>query len=223
MAENIVVIVGHPDDEVLGCGGTIVKHVESGDHVSVIVLADGESARDDNEHMKDTRNDELYSAAKVLGMKDVFSLGYPDQRMDTISFLDIVQSVEKILNKIQPDIVYTHHGGDLNMDHRITHQAVMTACRPLPHSVLKGVYTFETVSSTEWASSVESQFRPSKICDITAQLDRKIEALKCYKRELREFPHPRSVEGIVILAKNRGAQFGLEAAEAFVVERSFWR
>ncbi|MDH5189726.1 MAG: PIG-L family deacetylase [Gammaproteobacteria bacterium] len=223
MTDNVVVIAAHPDDEVLGCGGTIIKHVESGDSVSVIILADGEASRGKKEQKRDARHEELKMAAKILGVSNVSYMNYPDQKMDIIPFLDIVQSIEKALEKLSPTIIYTHHGGDLNLDHKITYRAVMTACRPLPDSKIKGIYSFEVVSSTEWGLSTESQFRPTKACDITVQLDKKIEALKCYKRELREFPHPRSIEGVIGLAKTRGMQFGLDAAEVFIVERTFWR
>jgi len=218
-----MVVVAHPDDEVLGCGATIARHTDQGDDVAMLVLADGETSRNPERWNKELRNEGLYAAARILGIKEIYVENYPDQKIDTIAILDIIKSVERKINKWRPSVIYTHHGGDLNLDHRITYQAVMTACRPQPNSIVDSIYTFEVLSSTEWASSTEIQFKPVKICDVSKYLDIKLAALDCYKKEIREFPHPRSHEAVMHLAKIRGSQFGLDAAEVFSIEREFWR
>ncbi|MDB4303584.1 PIG-L family deacetylase [Desulfosarcina sp.] len=223
MSKKVMVIVAHPDDEVLGCGATIARHSDQGDDLALLVMADGETSRNTVDWNKETRDEGLYAAAKILGIKEVYVENYPDQKMDTIAILDIVRSIENKINKWRPSVIYTHHGGDLNLDHRITHQAVMTACRPQPDSLIDAIYTFEVLSSTEWASSVDTQFRPTRACDISKYLDIKLVALECYHKELREFPHPRSYEAVMHLAKIRGAQYGVEAAEVFFIERELWR
>ena len=223
MTKKILVIVAHPDDEVLGCGATIARHSDQGDEVALLVMADGETSRKAEDWKKETRHEGLYSAANILGIKEVYVASFPDQKMDTIAILDIIKRVEGKINEWKPSIIYTHHGGDLNLDHRITHQAVMTACRQQPDSIIDAIYAFEVLSSTEWASSVETQFRPVRACDISKYLDIKLAALECYQEEMREFPHPRSFEAVRHLAKIRGSQYGVEAAEVFSIERDLWR
>lgn len=147
-------------------------------------------------------------------------LGLPDNRLDSLPILDVVQGIEEIVREIRPGIVYTHHGGDLNIDHRIAHQAVVTACRPLPDAATQALYAFEVPSSTEWSTAaIGAPFVPTRHVDIAAQLGRKLEALSCYADELRPYPHPRSPEAIRALAQWRGATAGLDSAEAFVVLR----
>ena len=154
----------------------------------------------------------------ALGLTSTSLLGFPDNRLDGIDLLDIVYSIEAAISDLQPSTVYTHHSGDLNIDHRCVHQAVLTACRPLPGTVTRNIYAFETVSSTEWAIT-PNIFRPTHFVDISATLSQKIAALSCYKDEMREYPHPRSIKAIQHLAYLRGSQCGLESAEAFEVIR----
>ena len=144
----------------------------------------------------------------------------PDNRLDTLPLLDVVRCVETAIEELAPSVLYTHHGGDLNVDHRVAHQAVLTACRPLPGTGVRAVYCFETVSSTEWASPGDGPgFRPTRFVDIAQTLERKRQALACYEAELRAFPHARSLEGVEALARPRGAGVGVEAAAAFEVIR----
>ena len=144
--------------------------------------------------------------------------------MDTVALLDIAQIVEGLIEQTKPDVIYTHHGGDLNIDHTLTHRAVMTACRAMPGSKIKAIYGFEVLSSTEWASpDQDAPFRPAHHVDITDFMDAKMKALKCYDAEMRPFPHSRSYEAVEALATLRGAQAGLKRAESFTILRSFWR
>lgn len=219
--KKIMVIVAHPDDEVLGIGGTILKHVAKKDEVSALILGDGELSRGSatpTDVIK--REKQAKEISKKLGFKNLFLEKLPDNQFDSISLLSITKIVEKYIDKIKPDIIYMHHGGDLNIDHRITFQAVLTACRPQPGFFVKRILTFETPSSTEWSTEgIGKIFVPNFYNDISDFIDKKIEVLKIYKDEMKTFPHPRSYEGATILAKFRGMTVGYKYAEAFEIIR----
>ena len=219
MTERILVVAAHPDDEALGCGGTMARHAATGDDVHVLFLADGEGARRDaggvDERMRVAR-----AAADALGARAPEFLSLPDNRLDSLDLLDIVRRVEEAVDRIGPAVVYTHHRGDLNVDHRIACQVVLTACRPLPGRGVREIYGFEVPSSTEWAApSAADAFLPHRWVDVTAQMAAKRRALECYAAEMRPFPHPRSFEAVEALARWRGASAGLKAAEAFMTFR----
>lgn len=222
---NILVVAAHPDDEIIGVGGTIARHIKNGDNVYVLILGDGKSSRKpyyeelDKETLSKS-HDETEKASEVLGIKEVYRHDLPDNRFDSIPLLDIVKIIESYVEKIQPEIVYTHFGGDINIDHYVTFNAVMTATRPLPGTSVKWVFAFETLSSTEWNYS--TKFRPNYFVDITDFLDIKLEAMNQYQSELRKFPHPRSLEAIKHNALAWGARAGFEAAEPFMLVRGIW-
>jgi N-acetylglucosamine malate deacetylase 1 len=223
---RVAVIVAHADDEVLGCGGAIRKHTQSGDFVTVIILADGESSRDINsgDVAIDRRERAARIAGEILGVKNITFHRFPDNRLDSIARLDIVKVVERNITEVAPDIIYTHHAGDLNIDHRRVHEAVITACRPQPGHSVETLLFFETPSSTEWQPPGSGQpFLPNWFVDISDFLESKIAALRVYKNELRAWPHARSIEGIEHLARWRGATVGCSAAEAFILGRSIRR
>ena len=219
MSKQILVVVAHPDDEVLGCAGTIARHVSDGDKVYVVFMSDGVTSRTGVESNEvEVRKQAAKDASNILGIvQPPRFLGFPDNRMDTVALLDIVQTLEQVINEIEPEVVYTHHSGDLNIDHKITHQAVMTACRPQPGFCVREIYSFEVLSSTEW--STNNPFIPNYFVDISDILELKISAIKAYNSELRLFPHARSIESIEALVKYRGASVGVHAAEAFRLER----
>jgi LmbE family N-acetylglucosaminyl deacetylase len=223
---SVLVVAAHPDDEILGVGGTLARHAAEGERVEILIVAEGATARDaarapaaraaELEALKKSARE----AAKILGAAPPRFAGLPDNRLDGVEMLDLIKPIEAVIAEVRPRIVYTHHGGDVNVDHRLVHQAVMTACRPLPDAPVRAVYAFETVSSTEWAGpGFGAVFRPTRFVDIGATLDQKLAALGCYAGELRAFPHPRSREAIAALARWRGASSGLAAAEAFEVLR----
>jgi len=222
----VLVVAAHPDDEVLGCGGTVAGHAAAGRKVHVLILAEGATARDARRGAG-RRQAELAAlrraaraAARVLGAAPPEFCGLPDNRLDSLPLIDVVKRVERVVERLRPAIVYTHHGGDLNVDHRIAHAAVLTACRPVPGASVARIYAFETVSSSEWAATAQQQgFQPTHFVDIAAHLAAKARALDCYAGEMRAFPHPRSPEAVAALASWRGASVGLAAAEAFVVVR----
>jgi N-acetylglucosamine malate deacetylase 1 len=221
---KVLVVAAHPDDEVLGCGGTIAKLSKQGVDVHVIFLADGVYSR---KREKDSIQNELIrrrlaaeQACSTLGVNTVLFGEFPDNKLDTIALLDVVRVVEENIIKIKPDTVFTHHGGDLNIDHRLTHDAVLTACRPQSDNTVKILLFFEVPSSTEWQSpSSPPFFTPNWFIDISHELKMKTEALKIYNEELRKWPHPRSTEGVESLARWRGATICVEAAEAFMLGR----
>lgn len=225
---RVLVVAAHPDDEALGCGGTAARHAAEGAEVNFLIVAEGVTSRDMTRDavMRTEELDALRAAATkataILGAAQppVFA-GLPDQRLDTVPFLDVVKHIERMLDATQPDLVYTHHGGDLNADHRIVHQAVLTAARPLPGSVAAAVCGWETLSSTEWASpGTGPTFSPQRFVELSAeQMQLKLEALHCYDTEMRPFPHARSYEAVEALARLRGAQSGRALAEAFTVVR----
>ena len=219
---TVLVCAAHPDDEVLGCGGTMARHVEDGDAVHVIFVADGIGSRHspNAEHELVERRQAAENAARIIGTERPHHLDYPDQRLDTIPLLDITRSIEALLATIRPDLIYTHHGDDLNADHRLVSEAIMTAVRPMPGQPVAAVYGFETLTSTEWVfHSRATAFRPNRFIGIETTLKRKLDALRAYHAEMRAFPHPRSYETVELLAKLRGSTVGLAAAEAFTVLR----
>jgi LmbE family N-acetylglucosaminyl deacetylase len=223
----VLVIAAHPDDEVLGCGGTIAKHASMGDEVNVAILAEGITSRDRHRD-RDKHLDELSELAKaaqeanrILGVSSLTLRDLPDNRMDSLDRLDVTKVVEELIAQFQPDIVYTHHIGDVNIDHRCIHEAVVTACRPIPNKhLVRQLLFFEVASSTEWQPPGSgASFHPNWFVDISATLSRKLQALEAYRCEMRDWPHARSVRALEHLARWRGANIGAEAAEAFILGR----
>jgi LmbE family N-acetylglucosaminyl deacetylase len=224
MNDTILIVAAHPDDEVLGCGGTIAKFVSENKKVHISFLTDGVSARDGekNKIKEDilNRQNAAKLACSILGAQNVTFGKFPDNRMDSVALLDIIKFVEQLVIEIQPNIILTHHAGDLNIDHRRTHEAVATACRPLKSSSVNTILCFEIPSSTEWSiSNLNQVFIPNWYFDITNTLDVKLSALEAYRMELKEWPHPRSIKGVEDLAHWRGATIGVHAAEAFSLGR----
>ena len=225
---TVLVVAAHPDDEILGCGGTVARHTADGDDVHVLILGEGARARartrDANARALDLETDALraaaIAAAEILGTHPPRFGHLPDNRMDSLDLLDVVHEVEEVIGSVGPSLVYTHHGGDLNIDHQVVHRAVLTACRPLPSARVRRVYTFETLSSTEWTpAAVSAPFAPQRFHDIAPHLGTKLEALSKYESEMRDAPHPRSLKAVEALAAYRGHSVGLMAAEAFEVVR----
>jgi len=220
MKNNILIIAAHPDDEIIGVGGTILKHVKGDDQVNILILSDGESSRDSGIAIK-KRQTQAKKVAEKLGVNKLFTDKLPDNKFDLVPLLNIVKKVEKIIKKIKPNIIYTHCPYDLNIDHRLTFKAVLTACRPQPSFFVKKILTFETLSSTEWQIKDSAHvFCPTEYTDISEFINKKIEIFKIYKDEIRDYPHPRSIEGLKILAKYRGIEVGLKFAEAFQIIRN---
>lgn len=222
---KVLVVAAHPDDEILGVGGTLRKHVNCGDEIYAVVLGEGQTSRWSSRELADKEalkelHDDSYKAAKIIGFNDIFFESLPDNRFDSVALLDVVKLVEGYIRKIKPEVVYTHHSGDLNVDHQITYKAVLTATRPIGDYCVKEIYGFETVSSTEWNfGKKETCFFPQKYVDVTDTIEFKYRAMGEYKTELCEFPHPRSIKMLNSLAEVRGSVVGVEKAEAFEVIR----
>lgn len=216
---RVLVVAAHPDDEALGCGGTLARHVREGDEVSALFMTDGVGARGQGGEAE--RNEAALQALEALGIAEAAFGNFPDNGMDGVPLLEIVKFVEEGVTNVKPQIVYTHHHGDLNIDHQLTHKAVLTACRPMPGADVEAIYGFEVLSSTEWtAQTPENVFMPAHYVDISQDFEVKTAALKAYDGEMQDFPHARSYEAVEALATLRGAQIGVEKAEAFSVIRS---
>jgi LmbE family N-acetylglucosaminyl deacetylase len=219
--ETVLVIAAHPDDEVLGCGGTIAWHAARGDQVHVAIMAQGLFSRGTPAEAEQAA---LRSACKnanaILGVASLECFDLPDNRLDSLDLLDIVQQVEALVQRHQPGVVYGHWSGDVNIDHRLLHEAVVTACRPQPGHPVHTLLFFEVASSTEWQIPHSAPaFLPNWFNDISQTLDAKLRALDAYAMEMRAWPHPRSVRAVEHLARWRGATVGVDAAEAFVLGR----
>jgi LmbE family N-acetylglucosaminyl deacetylase len=218
---RVLVVAAHPDDETLGAGGTIARHTSAGDEVWVCLLSEGASSRHDEVELQKSCAER---ACEVLGVHKVVFLDFPDQRLDTISLIDIIRPIESCIESLQPDLVYTHFMEDANQDHRIAYRATLVATRPVPGFSVKQLLCFETPSSTEWAAPFPgSVFAPNVYVDITETLPTKLEAMSKYAdthvSEVREFPHPRSLEALEVYAKRHGVKVGRPAAEPFMLVR----
>ena len=216
---SVLVVAAHPDDEVLGCGGTIAKHVANGDRVNVIFMTNGVGSR--NEDLDDGHQRMLVSrnASKILGTPFPEFCSFPDNQMDSVPLLEVAKAVEELVSYLNPEIIYTHHVGDLNIDHQITHKAVVTACRPQPDFCVKEIYAFEVLSSTEWQTPGLMPFIPNVFVDITDFIMTKIDALEAYSDEMRQPPHSRSIDTSIKLSEVRGSSVGVRHAEAFSLVR----
>jgi len=227
MPSTVLVVAAHPDDEVLGCGGTIARHADAGDQVHVLIAAEGATSRQqyrDREQVSDELSALVRAAQRagsILGAASVELLGLPDNRLDSLDRLELIKLIEVYINRYKPQIVYVHHAGDLNIDHRRLHEAVVTACRPIPGHCVTMLFTYEVPSSTDWQTPGSGPaFQPNWFIDISRQLERKMIALSEYSTEMRKWPHTRSLETLNYLAKLRGSQVGHEAAEAFHLLRN---
>jgi len=232
---KVLIIAAHPDDEVLGMGGTIKKLTKSGNEVKILFMATGITSRrsinyknsesyEVNKNIINTMKNQIKKlhedtkrASKIMGVKDIEFEKFPDNEMDTISNLQITKRIEKTINNFKPDTVFTHTEYDINVDHRKLYEATITATRPGQKSSVKDVISFEVPSSTEWY--FPSRFSPNIFVDISKELSFKLKALKEYKTEIKKFPHPRSVESLEIISKRWGTVSGFHAAEAFYLVR----
>jgi len=210
---KILIVVAHPDDEVLGCFGTVSKLIKNGSEAYTLILGEGKTSRGEGKKELEILNDEIKKANETIGIKKVFTENFPDNMFDSIPLLDIVKKVSEIKEEIKPDIIFTHYEKDLNIDHQITYKAVITATRPMENESVKEIYSFEILSSTEW--NYPTSFSPDTFFDISNTIEIKKEAMRCYASELRKFPHPRSIEGIELNARYHGMRVGREYVEAF--------
>ncbi|MDC3164315.1 PIG-L family deacetylase [Prochlorococcus sp. AH-716-F13] len=221
MDEIVLIIVAHSDDESISMAGTICKHVNKGDKVYVISMTDGVSSRNNlDKDLIEKRKEASIKASKILGFKWGKCFNFSDNLMDKVPLLDVVKAVEINKQNYKPSLVYTHSISDLNIDHRVVANAVLTAFRPHPLEICKEIRLFEIASATDYGNSaITGSFAPNLFIDISNNWDLKKEALFAYSDEMRDYPHSRSIKGIKNLAKIRGNQVGLNLAEAFQVIR----
>lgn len=215
---RVLVIAPHPDDEVLGTGGTIAKHSKRGDEVYLCIVTKAYTP-DWSEKFIKNRPNEIAKANNALGIKKTFFLDLPTVKLDTIPQKVLCDLISQCVTRVNPEIVYLPHRGDLNNDHRLVFQASLVALRPLEGGTVSKILSYETLSETEWGTYSENMFVPNVYIDIADTLDDKLKAMSAYQSELREYPHPRSLEMIKVLAQKRGAEAGLTAAEAFIAIR----
>lgn len=222
-----LVIAAHPDDEVLGCGGSIARLSREENEVLIAIMGEGVTSRYLRREEAEKRllveelQEKTRDVATILGAKDVFLYNLPDNQFDTVPMLNIVKIIEELVYRLRPEVVYTQHGGDLNIDHTVTFRATLTATRPMAGCPVKDLYAYEVPSSTEWAfQRLETAFQPNVFVDISATIDTKIRAMQKYDSEARKFPHPRSPEALRAIARRWGSVVGFECAEAFELIRS---
>lgn len=227
--KKILIVVAHPDDEILGLGGTMAHLIKNYDvKTKVIILGEGITSRSDNRNPDlwrnelETHRNNILQAQKAIGYHKVGIYDFPDNRFDSVAVLDIIKTIEKEKLDFNPDVIFTHHGGDVNIDHQRTFDAVITCCRPMAHESVKTIITFETMSGTEWRASTDPKhFIPNLFVSITEEeLNAKIKAMESYEYEKRIYPHPRSPEALKIVAQRWGVAMGVPYAEAFCLVRN---
>ena len=216
--KKILIVAAHPDDEILGCGGTIIKYKKFSE-IEVMFMTDGVSSRGKDKLKALKRKEESLKLFKFLKLKKPTFLNFPDNKMDSIPMLKIVKQIEKKIKNFKPNVIITHFSHCLNIDHKKTFEAVMTASRPIKNTNIKTILSFEILSSTEWSQNFKDNFNPNFFIDISNLITKKINALKFYKSEIKKFPHSRSFKGVESLAKLRGISCGCKNAEAFYLVR----
>jgi LmbE family N-acetylglucosaminyl deacetylase len=220
---RVLVIAAHPDDEVLGMGGTIALHADRGDTVRIVVVTDGSSTQYPGDSaIRARKDDEARRAAAELGVDQYVHLDHPDMRLDTLAHVDVNRVIEEQIRDLAPEVVYTVQP-DVNSDHRVLFDSVAVATRPVPESPVRRLLTYAPTSSTEWTPSAVSWFAPNWFVDITDTIERKVAAFGHYETERRDYPHPRSERAIRASAEHHGTTCGCEYAEPFVLVRSLER
>lgn len=222
--KRVLVIAAHPDDEVMGVGGTVAKLTAQGLECHLLIVTDGSSAqyrdRGDFQTIIDVKKQETIGCAGILGFKSIHYGELPDMRLDTTPHIQINRVIEKMIDEIQPDTVFTHFWGDVNLDHQNVYKSTLVAVRPVIGQVVKELYCYRVPSSTEWAPhKADTMFMPNYFVDIDKYVEQKYKAFACYSTELREYPHPRSVQHLREIDKAAGLRVGLLAAEEFVLLR----
>lgn len=227
--KKIMLVVAHPDDELLGLGATMNKLIEEYNVTThVIILGEGITSRADNRDVEKWKSEleihraNIKAAQAAIGYHSVSIYDFADNRFDTVAMLDIVKVIEKEKAAFNPEIIFTHHGGDVNVDHQRTFEAVITACRPMAHEQVKTIISFETPSGTEWRAPTDPRhFLPNMFVSVSEKnIDAKIKGMESYEFEKRSYPHPRSPEALKIQAQRWGVSVGCNFAEAFCIVRN---
>lgn len=212
---KILIISAHPDDETIGAGGTIARHVANGDEVFWCVVTQAYSPPWPEETLKAAKR-QIEDVRKIYGIQKVYRLGFPTVKLNTIPYIDLSSALQKVVDDVKPEVIYTTPRDDINQDHRIVHDCTLVAARPLPDSPVKRIASYEIGPTSRYGiPSGAGLFTPNLFVDITPFLEKKLEAMACYEMELHKMPHPRSLEGLRLLAHERGLSVGLKAAECF--------
>lgn len=215
---NTVIFAAHPDDEVLGAGGTIPALKSLGIHVTVVIVTDGSTTQYEDASVHKSKKQSLIDANNILGTDDLITLDFPDMRLDTVEHVVLNKAIEEVLDLGDFETVLVHHRGDINMDHRLIYDSLMVAARPVPNQHVRNILSYQVNSSTEWGDrTLDKVFLPNFYIDITETIDKKIEAFECYSDELRPYPHPRSPEALRYRAAVYGTEIGFNYAEAFQI------
>lgn len=219
---RVLVIAAHPDDETIGAGGTLARHIAASDEVHWCVVTQAYepqwSAAVIDEAARQVRD-----VTAVYGFKSVIKLGFPTVKLNTLPYIDLSSALQRVVDDVQPEVVYTTPADDINLDHRVVYESTLVATRPLPGCPVKRLLCYEIAPTARFGLPVGSRgFLPNVFVDIADYLDKKLAAMACYKTELREYPHPRSIEGLRLLAQERGLSVGLPAAECFQLIRERW-
>lgn len=224
--ERVLVIAAHPDDEVLGMGGTIAKYAEHGAEIALLIVTDGSTSQyvgnPDLEKIIKEKKNETKACADILGIKHIFYGGLPDMKLDITPHVEVNRVIENVIDEFQPTIVFTHFVGDVNKDHQCVYESTLVACRPVSEQCVKKIFLYSVPSSTEWnVQTASTVFLPNWFEDINGRCaEKKYQGLECYTTELREYPHPRSVEYLKTADIAEGNRVGLLAAESFILLRS---
>ena len=216
---KILVVAPHPDDEVLGCGGALAKHTRDGDTVYLCIVTKAYPPEWPDDEIQ-ARREEVLSVNQILGIETTYFLDFPTVRLDTIPRKELNDAIARVVSDVQPRVMYIPHKGDVNNDHRAVHDSTIVAARPRPGSVVRRILCYETLSATEWSAPfLENAFMPNVYVNISGTLEVKLKAMAAYRTELKQYPHPRSLEAVAALARLRGLTIGVEAAEAFALVR----
>ena len=216
---DVLVVIPHADDEILGCGGTLAKHTACGDHVHALVVTRGAKDLFTQKERARTRS-ELKQALSVVGAKGCYFLDFPAPKLDIVPNHKIADGIKKVLASVKPSIVYLPHRGDIHVDHKAVYNATLVAARPTQGDCIRRLLSYETLSETDWASpSAEDAFVPTVFIDISSHIETKLKAMACYRSQLKDPPHPRSLDALKALARLRGSTVGFEWAEAFMLVR----
>ena len=224
--ERILVIAAHPDDEVLGMGGTLAKFSARGAHLALLIVTDGSTSQyRDSGHLDEIlkeKKKETEESAKILGFEAIFYGQLPDMKLDTVPHIEINRTIENAIRSFSPTMVFTHISGDVNKDHRCVYESTLVACRPTAEQCVKRIALYSAPSSTEWnVQTAQSAFLPNWYVDISGEYaEKKYAAMNCYQTELRPYPHPRSIEYLKISDAAEGNRVGLLSAESFILLRA---
>lgn len=227
--KRILVIAAHPDDEVLGMGGTIAKYATQGSEIALLIVTDGSTSQyKDNPNLKDIiieKKLETQNCADLLGIKKIYYGNLPDMKLDTVPHVEVNEVIGKVILDFSPTAVFTHFSGDVNKDHQCVYKSTLVACRPTPEQCVEKLFLYSVPSSTEWnLQASHTTFFPNWYENIEGDFaDIKYKAMNCYKEELREYPHPRSIEYLQNADKAEGNRVGMKIAESFMLVRNLMK